>query len=541
MKFFTAVFLLFMGFTLAAQEAPDTRGAVPPAGREAPRSAGQNAAADAEVFVIRTINYHLTGATQSWALAHRLELEEGEVLRGRAAFDEYIERKRQDLKNERVLREEFSVIEFSLGAAEENGNIPVTLDVHARDTWNLIALPYPKFDSNSGFSLTIKARDYNFLGLMTPLRLDLGYQFDENQQHRFNFLIDMDFPFRALGLHWNVNFDNELKYIPGDPLQYRNTTGLSVEIPWGETTFNLGVNQNFILNEENSDDEKRDVQRNPEGLKYFKDAWYMSSDFWASWGIPLLEKTGYGKLTYTPSVSFNLRYRPGGSLDYGGVGYYRRGPSVSLSHSLGFGRTDWIGNYRKGYSVGLGNGNSFNFADSTWSNSISFNTTAHLNPAPWIGITMRFIYQQLLNSPDNWEYYFYAGDVLRGILDDQLYAKSRLSFNLEIPFRILRFTPAQWFNQPKLRFMEFEMHAGPFVDLAMFHGWDGVPNAAGSRRVDFTFGNLYATGGLEVIVFPLAWRAFYVRGSVGGDFMDFIQSRSLSFRREYFIGIGHYF
>ena len=51
----------------------------------------------------------------------------------------------------------------------------VTLDVYTRDTWNLIALPYFKYDSNSGLLLALRGRDYNFFGTMQTLTLNLDY------------------------------------------------------------------------------------------------------------------------------------------------------------------------------------------------------------------------------------------------------------------------------------------------------------------------------------------------------------------------------
>jgi hypothetical protein len=525
------LFLLAAGFSLSAQTPvetlPETR--IEREENEAPDEQFDDQSSDTARYVIKAINYNITGSTHSWALAHAVDLKVGEILDGRKEFEVYIERKTQDMKNQRVLVDEATRIDYTFGRPEADGTIPVFLDIHTKDTWNMVALPYPKFDSNSGFSLTIKARDYNFMGTMSALRIDLGYQYDENDRHNFNFLIDADFPFRFLGLHWNANFDNELKYVPDNPLYYKNTTGLSLEIPWRRTTFTVGANQYFIVNEENSDDEKQYWRDRGKDVQYYDEGWYMASDLFASWSIPLGVKSDYGELYYSPGVSLSHRYRPGGE-----IGEFRRGPSASANHSIGFGQVDWIGNYREGFSVSLGNSNSYNLVRERWVNSISFNTTAHFRAANWLGVSMRFMYRHWFGRDYDADYDS-AGDVLRGILDSKLKANYMLSYNLQVPFRILRFLPARWFNQPKLKFMEFEMHAAPFVDMALFQGTDG------NDRVDFTFGDVYITGGLEIMVFPLAWRSFYVRASAGGDFMQFIKERNFSFRKEYFIGIGHFF
>ena len=525
------LFLFAAGLLLSAQTPdeilPETR--LETEENKAPDEQFDDQSTDTARYAIKAINYNITGSTHSWALAHVIDLKVGEVLNGRKEFETYIERKTQDMKNQRVLVDEDTRIDYVCGRPEADGTIPVILDIHTRDTWNMVALPYPKYDSNSGFSIIIKARDYNFMGTMSALRFDLGYRYDENKRHNFDFLIDTDIPFRFLGLHWNANFDNALKYVPSEPLYYKNTSGLSLEIPWKKTTFTFGFNQHFIVNEENSDDEKQYWNSQGKDVRYYDDTWYMTSEVFSSWSIPLGIKSNYGELYYAPGVSLSHSYRPGGE-----IGEFRRGPAAALNQYLGFGQIDWMSNYRQGFSVSLGNSNSYNLVRERWVNSISFNTTAHFKATDWLGLSMRFMYRHWFGKDYDADY-DYAGDVLRGILDNKLKAEYMLSYNLQVPFRILRFLPARWFNQPKLKFMEFEMHAAPFVDLALFQGSDG------NDHVDFTFGDLHATGGLEIMVFPLAWRSFYVRVSAGGDFIQFVKERNFSFRKEFFLGIGHFF
>jgi len=118
------------------------------------------------------IDFDIDGRTRPFALLANGEFREGERIYGKENLEKYISLKRQLLLNQRVLEE--VNIEYSLGAVEKDGAIPVSLIIFVKDTWNLIILPYPKYDSNEGFSITIKARDYNFLGTMSALKFDLG-------------------------------------------------------------------------------------------------------------------------------------------------------------------------------------------------------------------------------------------------------------------------------------------------------------------------------------------------------------------------------
>jgi hypothetical protein len=109
------------------------------------------------------------------------------------------------------------------GDALEDGSVPVDLLIITKDTWNIIALPKPQYDDNTGFELTLKARDYNFLGTLSPLRVDLGYTLAADKvwdysKGAFNFLLDADIPFKAFDLNWNVNFDHAFSYTYEEPL-----------------------------------------------------------------------------------------------------------------------------------------------------------------------------------------------------------------------------------------------------------------------------------------------------------------------------------
>jgi hypothetical protein len=404
----------------------------------------------------------------------------------------------------------------------------VYLDIYAEDSWNLIALPEPKFDSNSGLSLTVKARDYNFLGTMSALRFDVGYELETSGDNSFNFVLDSDIPFKAFGFRWNLNFDNELNYTVDKPLYYKNTTGLSMELPWKTTTFTFGINQSFIINEENSDDEKDyRASQGYSGIEkdYFTD-WYMATEFSARWKIPTgFEAWDYGSIDYVPSITQTIRYHPGEELSYW------RESALSLGHSLGFSRIDWKGNFRDGFGASISNGYSLSERSLRWNNNIGLSTTWHHRFNPRFGISARAQYTYWFGDPNTG-----AGDVIRGLHDDSLAAQQRIAVNLEFPFRLIRFVPSEWFRRKWMRPFDFEMHTSPFIDIVM---------ADDPTRPEYSFSpNGIVTGmGLEVIVFPLRWRSLFLRVSAGWDMREWmkIHRPPVGSHRELFIGVGHFY
>ncbi|MDR1507284.1 MAG: hypothetical protein LBI67_09315 [Treponema sp.] len=477
---------------------------------------------EAAIYVIRDISYHTKGWTKPFAIAYNVDLKTGVEFRSTEDLDVYVGRKTQDLRNQRVFEANKCLIEYTLGAPEADGKIPVFLDVYTEDSWNIIVLPEPKYDSNTGFSLTLKGRDYNFLGTMSALRLDIGYELDNDGKHTYGFLLDSDFPFRALGFTWTFNFDNELDYTIGDPLYYKNTTGISMDFPWKTTTFTFGFNQHLYVNEENGDDEKAAT-----GIVFFEDTWYMASELYAQWKIPTgIDIGNFGSLDYTPRISETLKYRPGGD-----VGDWRRS-TLSLSHSIGFGRVNWLKNYRQGVSVSLSNSNDLNQSTLNWNNSVSLTAAAHYRLTERLGVSSRFRFQAWRGDP-----YTDAGDVLRGLHNDDLSANKMLSLNVEFPFTLIRFVPSEWFRRKSWRIFDFEQQWSPFIDLAMA---DDPKNEYGVR---FEPSGIITTMGLEVITFPLRWRSIYLRISAGWDMREWLRIHKppAGVHRELFIGLGHFF
>jgi hypothetical protein len=529
MKRFALPLILFFAWksVLFAQEIPQPESPEYPEISPQGHPVAEPALTETIVFYIRNITFDIEGRTRPWALIKNIDLETGLRLRGVQGLETYIRRKTQTLRNQRVLDDENSWIDYAIGPENPDGLVPVDLVVHAVDTWNIIVLPEPKYDSNSGLSLTLKARDYNFLGTMSPLAFDLGYEL-EDEKNSFLMGIDSDTPFNLFGYRWNLNFDHAFEYTVDEPLYYKNTTGLSMELPWKDTTFTLGFTQAFTLNEEISDTEK---ERHPDmsSEEVFPDTWYLSSAFSIGWNIPLVEMGEFGELSYSPGISEGINYRPGGE-----IGNYRQGPTTTLSQNLGFGQVNWIGNYRNGVSVSLDNANTFNNHFHTWDNSMSFTAIGHKAVGRFFGVSARLQYRQWFNNQ-----YLEAGDTLRGVRNNDIRADYMLSLNVQFPIRIIRFAPSEWFKIRQLRVFDFEMQFSPFLDLAAFEGREDQ----GDRWGDYHFKEVLPAAGFELIAFPLSWRSIFLRGSIGWNMIRWVKQNSMpgGRAREIYIGVGHYF
>jgi hypothetical protein len=458
---------------------------------------------DNQLYVITDFEFDIKGRTRPDAVLNirnqsgKKEFQKGEQLRGQEGLEQYVRSRTQVLVNQRVLKDN-AAIKYSIGEQKEDGSWPVTIIIKIEDTRNFVVLPQPDYKNDRGFELTVKARDYNFLGTMNPLRFDLGYKYDENNRHSLNLLLDSNTPFNAFGYTWNIDFDNLFGYRPevDEPYYYQNTSGLSVEIPFRTTNFTFGFEESVNLNEENSD-------RYAEQYGDFQSGLYMSTKLYALWKIPTgLMIADYGELTYNTGLSATFNH----AFPEWPLHEFRKGPFLDFDHSLGFEKIDWHANYRKGFSVSASNSYTYNFFRMTndkepLSLSFSINGIGHFIVSKFFGISSRIRYQYwFYHDPD---YNDQAGSAIRGIADKAISADHMLSLNTDFPLRVLLFAPSKWFKKEKLSLFDFELHTSPVIDMALYND----PKTGTS----FHPKNIAATGGAEFIVFPASWRSLYIR------------------------------
>jgi len=490
---------------------------------------------DRTVFVIRGTRYLITGKTRETALDREGEFKTGERLLGLPALEEYVAEKIQVLNNLRALNPDKNSITYALGETEEDGAVPVYLEISVTDSSNLVILPEPKYDSNSGFTLSLKARDYNFMGTLTSLKIDLVWGSDDKDRSLLGFVTDLTLPFRAFGFNWTfISFNEFYYYITGEPAYNRNVLGIAMELPVSFTALTFGFEQGLVIHEENTERITKTF-----ALDGYH-SWYLYSKLFVDWKIPTPLRLGkFGRVVYTPGVYGTAKYQ----ID-GDVGDYRQGPGAGIKQEISLGRIDWIGNFRQGLKISFYNDNEYNFFRQDWVNSLGVRADGHVRISKYFGISGRLLYTRWFN-----DFYDYGGDVIRGYKDNELFTNERLSLNLDFPVRLIRFVPSEWTGNSKYRYIDFEQHWVPFVDLLMLTGAEPWLYRASAGNTGFDGGysfkpeDLITAIGLEVITFPLKWRSFYIRASIGWNIREWIRIHRppSGIYREIYIGMGHYY
>lgn len=459
---------------------------------------------DDAVFFIDSIDFHITGITRRFALLDKGEINSGDEITGYSNLVKYVKDKQQRLYNQRALQS--AEIEYFIGEKNAEGKYPVSLTIITRDTWNILALPRPHLNTNSGFKITLNVRDYNFFGTLTPLRFDIGYRRDLQGRNYYSFMLDTNTPFMFLDLNWSFIFGIDLEYKPHleQQVYLKNTTGISVNLPLGKTVVTAGFRESLFLNQEYDDGDKEHYGDTHQGL-------YLSSNPSVNWTIPTgLEAGRFGQINYSTYVNASIPHSLSlwpliTECETGHVHDLKAFPSLNFGHSLGFGRIDWKDDLKNGISVNISNSYSYNFRNKhygarPWDSNIQVNAAGHfIIVDAFLGFSGRFLYRHWLFSAVHTE----AGDVMRGIPDNNVHANFMISFNMDIPVKVLKARPADWFGIGFFRIFHFDLHLSPVLDIAIYHH--------PVHQTSISFNNVLVSGGLEAVVFPHIVRSLHLR------------------------------
>ncbi len=476
---------------------------VAPGGLSAQEEQGLPAA-----YRLESIEYRLEGRTRQWVLEDLLELEPGMTFPDEISLETHLADQQQRLINQRALQEGLVTAELETDSPQP---IPVHVTVTTRDTWNIIALPYAKYDSNSGLLLSLRGRDYNFFGTLSTLEANLDYEFTEDEENLVTLSSNFSLPFNMLERQWRLIMDQSLE-IGADDLDFEFGLGL------GHTFQGLGLDweavysqsYRYLTNDEYSDN------------SYGTSRLALSTSIATPVVLP-----GFGQVTYGPSLYTETSYRPGGMSEE------RRGLRTGFDHGLGAGGSDWIGNYRRGLRLTIDNDNSYNINENAWDSDITARVSGYLplwQPAedvwPKAGVSASLSTFYLLTgaSEDQDD----AVKDARGLLDDTMQGDLGVFANLDAVITV-------WTLEPI-----FEAQFGVFFDTALVRDLrvDFTDSTSFDSERDLRFGS-----GIEVIGFPLFARSLYVRGSLGFDLREIADGTHPldGNAREIFIGLGHHY
>lgn len=503
-----------------------------------------------ETYKIGNVDFNIEGKTKAINILQNCPINNNINFKDINELDTYIANYKIQLANLRVfdkidIQYEINTQDNEETPQEVSENISlVNLTINLQESFSFLAIPYFKIDSNTGTTIKIKAKDTNFLGSLNTMDLDVNFQIlQEDEFDQPDYLLGAnfkyDFPFQIGIVNTTLINDYSLSYTFGDNLpEWNGRLGLNFSIPVRNLNFELELNQYAV----------RDNT-----MAIYNDEIYFEENAIFSVPIVLFSNQKIGNLIYKPYTSFTLNW------DQDGINIQNddlTSPLLEVGQSLSFGRINWIQNMREGFNFAMTNSLSYNFQRNEFIPYINLEINSHWNfknSSNWflkrLGINTKlygFVYIPLENNK-----FYYGekyGNYLRGIRDEQFFnentdlfssEKALSSFtaiNLCFDFPISLFTTN--FTKSFLKYFNFELQVSPFIDISLgynrytkrfFHPRDG-----------------FYTAGLELLVYPLKWSSFTVRGCLGVDMGRLLNIVDTSWRSnvslyEFSFGIGlHY-
>ena len=199
----------------------------------------------------------MEGITQEKLLENYMEIKIGKEFITFEELQAYLLDKQIYLNNKRIFVE--STVSIGRTEKQIDGPDQVYIEVWAKDTWNIIGLPYINYDSNEGLLLSLRGRNYNFLGSMEPLAFNLDYRFTEEENNLFSFNGDFSLPFIIWERDWVIDLDYNLEYEEATSENIPTYLNLDTDIGYYFTLFDerwrFNISNEYSLNDRDSDPE----------------------------------------------------------------------------------------------------------------------------------------------------------------------------------------------------------------------------------------------------------------------------------------------
>ncbi len=469
---------------------------------------GQESEVDsiATLYRVEQVEFDVRGRTQEGVIKRLVQVYPGLEFTSQLELDLYIADREQELLNQRPLAE--ASIEYVMGAPE-NGVVPLSVLVQTQDSWNILVLPYFRYDSNDGLLLSLRARDYNFFGTLERLAVtldwenrDLGEAPEDEDAKDNEITIELEFllPFTWQGYDWSWKLKSSMAFT-GSYEEYGAETEIALNLPGAFDRFwTLSLEQEYFYTTEDADE----------------DGYYLGTElgYGTSFDVPVALPV-LGRLQYSPGVAVGQRYKV---LEE--ISSDRRGTRLTFDHRLTAGRINWVGNFREGAQFSLANTNTFNAQHLDWERDVVTEMRGFAQNFP-------FAVSGRMGAFTNFDAKDQVAEKVRGILRrrssrDQLEGDYGAFANADITLSVFRLRPVA------------EGQFSVFLDAAVV----GSHNRSFDEDEDWKIGS-----GIEVFGFPLFARALYLRGSLGFDLRRVVEDMSFSggSKREIFIGLDHHY
>ena len=497
-------------------------------------------------IIIEKVDYQITGLTRRYPLQLAVPIDKKKIFEDEKQFLEYLKDIEHKFNNLRTLESASLKYEYIL---KDDDIALAHITISTKDTWNIIAVPFPKYDSNVGFIAKLKGKDYNFFGSLQILTVDISYMLDNEGKSSGSIGANFSYPFKAGIFNAVYKFDTTLN-VEKNKIGFDLNNTIEFCYPTKFVDIYFGYYQGFNLNKSREEkpekapkQDKKDLS--PQENKYEEeeidskntyDPYFLYTKFFFYTPIKLHKFSYAGTLNYTPYVSFhgNWAFKMLNERE-------KRGVIGTLSHSLSLSRIDWIGNFRHGFSATLDNSYAYNFFLKDKPRiEVSGTVAGYYSFFERVGIYSQLDAFYVFSKKTTQR----AGASLRGILNKRAETDTAITLNIDVPIRITSFDFEEITGVDWTRYVGFEWFISFFLDMALVHDL--------KNNTYFLPKDGWYSGGIEMLLYPHKMRSIYFRISLGFDLSELRNVKGLnkiggrakrdgSSISEIFIGIGlHY-
>ena len=474
----------------------------------------------AQATKIKEAHYDIIGAgglnigkTNVSKLELKYPIDKNTIFTTIEQFEKYITNYKDTLMSSRLFQSIDMNYSYELNPV--NNIYEVTVFFEIEDSNHLVVLPYPKYSSNSGFTLKLKGKDTNFLGTLNPLATDFNFKWTEKGEFNFGLNFSYDYPFKAgpFNAVWNNSFGIDYTLGQKSPT-FGTELGILFTKPYKYASVNFGFSQ---------------------GINYTSDfKLAFVEKFLVSTPIKIFDFPNFTTLNYTPYCTFLFDWH----FEQG-----RKSPifpkeklRLNFGHSVGNSNITYNDNFRKGYSFIMSNDFTYFFQTGSLNPSFSIEAT-YFNNWPLLkggflsrfGIATRIFASTAIDIPNRSEKNAVAlGAKIRGVLDNAYTTPCGIAINFDMPFDLFT-TNFPW------DIINFNMQVSPFIDIALGYFEGNVFNIKKGKYC----------AGMEILVNPLQFSSYTVRASVGFDVVEVLHSpnkfKGLLEHNEIYIGLDYHY
>ena len=441
----------------------------------------------ASTYKVRSYSFDIKGKSKRATLLEFIDSKDKEKDKTFDSLEKmvaFLDDKRQQLINKRVFYE----VEYSY-VLEETAADVFEADVvfYVEDAKTFLIVPYPKYDSNYGINLKLKAKDSNFLGTFTTLDSSLAFTQRNNSfkdgKLEWDFSVDQmrlgeaKLSFSHSGaadfLTWtdsflkgSINISN-VKFwdvaVNGSFSFKASPKGPERDSRWGGTELSSSVGISFLNPKLNSASASNSITYTFDSKKFetstsFSFLYSEKLGVTSSTSLSTVQygfddglysiKVGTGaskgftlfhRVNFSPSLWVYVEYTfPSRSVD----------PYPVLTLPFSYGRIDWVGdnNFRKGLTFSFTASDEYHVlyeadflhkqvAKLTGNVTFHYPATSWFNPSARLNFILANTYQNINDSN------VYSWN-MRGIMDNNetinKYRKFAMTFNLDLMFNFIK-------------------------------------------------------------------------------------------------------